>query len=279
MKGRRDFKEAASQRVESFKIVKKPSIYPSFMEKSLDCLEFIVEPCHTHPCMLAIEELCFNFEKRKILEGFSLSLKKGETVAVIGTSGSGKTTLLRLICGSLIPHSGQVIAPPHSQAYMSQQDLLLPWRTVEDNIKLSLELEKLPLVREEIYELLERLEIIKYRHSYPHELSGGQYKRAMLARTLAPKKNILLLDEAFSSLDLPLRDKLYGSLRELTQATTLLVTHDFRDAFSLADRIVLLDRGKIGAEWRILPELREDASYVGALFSELKSALALSATS
>lgn len=226
--------------------------------------------------MLKIENLSFKFENRQVLDQLNLSLIPGETVALIGSSGSGKTTLLRLICGILSPEQGTIAVTPYTHAYMSQQDLLLPWRTLRENITLALELEKLPIVRGEIDELLKSLGIENLADRYPHEVSGGQYKRAMLARTLAPRKEILLLDEPFSSLDLPLRDKLYTYLREFNRATTLLVTHDFRDAYFLADRIVLLDRGKIGREWRLEPESRQDPSKLGHFFNEITAALSVS---
>lgn len=226
--------------------------------------------------MLKIRDLCFNFDQNKIIDNLSLEVQKGETVALIGSSGSGKTTLLRLICGALRPLSGVIDTPCHTFAYMSQQDLLLPWRTVFENVTLSLELEKLPYHKEEIITLLCSLEIDTLAKRYPHELSEGQYKRTMLARTLALKKETLLLDEAFSALDLPLRDKLYSYLREYNRATTLLVTHDFRDAFYLANRIFLLNQGKIGQEWLIKSESRKDPVYIGHLFSELTAALSLS---
>lgn len=156
---------------------------------------------------------------------------------------------------------------------MTQQDLLLPWRTVRDNIALPLELEKLPRPPSEIEELMHKLEIATLGDRFPAELSGGEYKRVMLARALIPKREILLLDEAFSSLDLPLRDKIYTRLREINQATTLLVTHDFRDAFILSDRILLLSQGKMGREWRLDPNQKEDPAYMGMLFKDLKTAL------
>ncbi|MCB1114423.1 MAG: ABC transporter ATP-binding protein [Chlamydiia bacterium] len=224
--------------------------------------------------MLEIENLNFSFSLSPVLNDLTLSLKPKETVALIGASGSGKTTLLRLISGALKPGSGKLIAPmPQSQAYMSQKDLLLPWRTVEANIALPLELAGKTVSPERLHTLLDQLELTPYRHRFPHELSGGQYKRAMLARTLAPEKPLLLLDEPFSSLDLPLRDKLYGRLKSFSQAATLLVTHDFRDAFTLADRILLLKNGQITQSWQIDPDKRENPSYIGTLFQELKSAI------
>lgn len=229
--------------------------------------------------MLTIKNLSFSFQKRKILDDLSLTIEKGEIIALIGSSGSGKTTLLRLICGMLAPQEGSIDTTSHSHAYMSQQDLLLPWRTVRENIILPLELEAIAHDSTKIDELMSKLEIESLSHRYPAELSGGQYKRAMLARALAPQKEILLLDEAFSSLDLPLRDKIYARLSEINHATTLLVTHDFRDAFTLSNRIVLLDKGKIGQEWHLDPEKKEDPVYIGTLFTELKAALARSASS
>lgn len=224
--------------------------------------------------MISLKRVHFTYKSTPILKDLSFSAAPGETIALIGTSGSGKTTLLKLISGILKPSQGTIEVPaPLEQAYMSQQDLLLPWRTVIDNITLPFELEGKSFLKEPLDALLEALEIAPYRSRYPHELSGGQLKRVMLARTLASPKKLVLLDEPFDSLDLPLRDKLYTRLKTLTSATLLLVTHDFRDAFVLADRILLLRNGTIQKEWQLETDKKEDPIYMGTLFAELKSEL------
>lgn len=224
--------------------------------------------------MISLKRVHFTYKSTPILTDLTFSAAPGETVALIGTSGSGKTTLLKLISGILKPSQGTIEVPaPLEQAYMSQQDLLLPWRTVIDNITLPFELEGKSFLQEPLDALLEALEIAPYRSRYPHELSGGQLKRVMLARTLASPKKLVLLDEPFDSLDLPLRDKLYTRLKTLTSATLLLVTHDFRDAFVLADRILILRDGTIQKEWQLETDKKEDPIYMGTLFAELKSEL------
>lgn len=218
--------------------------------------------------MLTVSGLSFNYGSKKVLDRLSITIEPGESVALIGSSGSGKTTLLRLIAGILSHKNGTIIKP--DLAYMTQQDLLLPWRSILKNIELPLELEGHS--KKSALDWLEKMELLPYKNYYPDQLSGGMYKRAMLARALAQNKPLLLLDEPFGSLDLPLRDRLYSRLKSLTQSSILLVTHDFRDAFYLADKILLLKEGSIKNSWIIDKARIEDPHYIGQMFQDLKIA-------
>lgn len=194
--------------------------------------------------VLKLEDVHFAYEERVILKGVSLRVEPGEILALIGTSGSGKTTLFRLITGLIQPDQGQIIASSEL-TYMQQEDLLLPWRTVLQNVLLPFELggaKQLPLMQ--AHQLLNLVGLEGYAEAYPQELSGGMRQRVSLARALLQDRPMVLLDEPFGSLDVLIREQLYLLLKQ-TKKTILLVTHDFRDALELADRILVLSDGQI----------------------------------
>ncbi len=240
--------------------------------------------------VLKIDNISFSYENRVALNQINLQLYEGEAVAFVGASGSGKSTLFKLIAGILTPLQGTISFPLQSSnhnpaAYMMQDDLLLPWRTVLDNVSLPLELGKKPLAKRSAHEIarasLAEVGLLDYAHCYPDELSGGMRQRVSLAKALIQKRPILLLDEPFGSLDVALRDHLYALLREIRekfQTTQLLVTHDFRDAVSLADRILLLANRTIQEEWIVSPAIRSDVSATLALQNEIKLKLKSSLT-
>lgn len=180
----------------------------------------------------------FAYGDRSVLAPFSLDLAAGETVAILGASGCGKSTLLRLIAGLLpgqsSPFAGQV-------AWMAQQDLLLPWLSLQDNILLGARL------RGEIPDialaqaLLRRLGLADRAEALPASLSGGMRQRAALARTLMEDRPLVLMDEPFSALDAITRTAMQDLASEmLAQRSVLLVTHDPAEACRLADRILIL---------------------------------------
>ncbi|MBI1866864.1 MAG: ABC transporter ATP-binding protein [Methylocystis sp.] len=177
---------------------------------------------------------------RRVLENFELTLAAGAAGAVVGPSGCGKTTLLRIIAGLDRAFSGRVSLPEHGRLGMVfQEPRLLPWRNVEDNLRIAAP----QASEEEIAALLLKLELDEHRKHFPGELSLGLARRAAVARALAAKPALLLLDEPFVSLDAPLAKELRGELAELIeeqQMTTLIVTHDVREAIELADEIFLL---------------------------------------
>ena len=177
----------------------------------------------------------------------NFSVYEGEFVAIIGPSGCGKTTLLSLAAGLLPPTKGKVVTNGGSFGYMLQKDELFPWRTIEKNIFLPLEIKHTdtPENRTRALGLAEKYGLGQFLKSYPSALSGGMRQRAALIRTLSVNPDILLLDEPFSALDYQTRlsvcDDVYKIIRE-EQKTALLITHDISEAISVADRIFVLSR-------------------------------------
>lgn len=236
---------------------------------------------------LRLNNLSFSYSSHVILKDVSLSLKTGEIGTLVGSSGSGKSTLFKLIAGFIPLQQGLVYIMDHpaplayqSLAYMTQQDLLLPWRTVLDNVLLIAELGSkavdMAQMKEEARQLLDDMGLSRYASYYPNELSGGMRQRASLARALLLKKPVLLLDEPFGALDVGLREHLYRLLhhiRDRYHTTILLVTHDFRDAISLSDRLFLLAQRSIHTEWTLSASDKGDFHYVGLLQQTLQNLL------
>jgi NitT/TauT family transport system ATP-binding protein len=231
--------------------------------------------------MLKVEDIHFSYGEKGILRGVTFSAQEGEIIALIGTSGSGKTTLFRLITGLLAPLTGTILIggrllPEGAMlaTYMRQEDLLLPWRTVMGNLLLFSELGKQKRrdahFLTEASLLLKRVGLESCGKLYPRELSGGMRQRVALARALLQNRPLMLLDEPFASLDVIMREQLYVLLREIRdqfKKTIVMVTHDFRDALALADRILVLAQGKIAGSYvktrfnqteRLMQQIRSD---------------------
>ena len=181
------------------------------------------------------------------LENVNFSVNDGEFVAIIGPSGCGKTTLLSLAAGLLTPTKGKVVTGGGSFGYMLQKDELFPWRTIEKNIFLPLEIKRTdtPKHRARALALAEKYGLQQFLKNYPSSLSGGMRQRAALIRTLSVDPDVLLLDEPFSALDYQTRlsvcDDVYKIIRE-ERKTALLITHDISEAISVADRIFVLSK-------------------------------------
>jgi NitT/TauT family transport system ATP-binding protein len=195
------------------------------------------------------------------LRDFSIHLERREFVAIVGPSGCGKSTLLRVLAGLLQPTSGQVIldgevvrGPASHVGILFQEPALLPWRTVEQNIRLPLELmngrrgaegvgrASLPTPHASLPTLIDLVGLRGFEHAHPRELSGGMAQRAALARALVTQPPVLLLDEPFGALDAMTREALTAALEGIwraAQTTCLLVTHSIREAVFLADRVVV----------------------------------------
>ena len=192
---------------------------------------------------LQLNNVSRHFGPIEVLRGLSLSISRGEFVAVVGPSGCGKTTLLHLLSGFDQPSTG-VIERDGRVRMVYQQDGLFPWLTVTENIALGLRhlKEQQEQVRQ-INELLNLVRLESFKDLYPHQLSGGMRQRVELARALAGQSDILLLDEPFSSLDYLTRLRLRQELSRLLDErprTVALVTHDIEEAAQLADRVIVL---------------------------------------
>ncbi len=180
-------------------------------------------------------------------EHLTFSVSEGEFVAIIGPSGCGKTTLLSLAAGLLSPTKGEVKTNGCSFGYMLQKDELFPWRTIENNIFLPLEIKhaKTAENKKRALALAEKYGLKQFLKNYPSSLSGGMRQRAALIRTLAVDPDVLLLDEPFSALDYQTRlsvcDDVYKIIRS-ERKTALLITHDISEAISVADRVLVLSR-------------------------------------
>ena len=195
------------------------------------------------------------FDGETVLDSISLEIHDKEFITFLGPSGCGKTTLLSLAAGLLLPTKGRVITNGCSFGYMLQKDELFPWRTIEKNIFLPLEIKDsdTPTYRTRALALAEKYGLKNFLKNYPSSLSGGMRQRAALIRTLAVNPDVLLLDEPFSALDYQTRlsvcDDVYKIIRE-EKKTALLITHDISEAISVADKIFVLSKrpAKIVAE-------------------------------
>jgi NitT/TauT family transport system ATP-binding protein len=188
------------------------------------------------------------------VEGVSLSIADGEVVSLIGPSGCGKSTLLNMGAGLDPVSSGQVwvdgelvTRPNRHVAFMLQKDLLLPWRTIVENVELGQEIQSVPgrERRQRALDLLAKCRLSDFVDHYPHQLSGGMRQRAALARTLAVDPSVLLMDEPFSALDaqtkMVLQQDLGRTLAD-TGKTALFITHDLVEAVALSDRVLVMSQ-------------------------------------
>lgn len=182
----------------------------------------------------------------------TLSIESGEFVSIIGPSGCGKSTLLNMGSGLYLPSEGEVrvggevvTGPVRRVAFMLQKDLLMPWRTIQANVELGLEIDGVAKAQrhERSRALLKQCHLAGFEGHYPYQLSGGMRQRAALARTLAVDPQVLLLDEPFSALDaqtkMTLQQDLARTLYE-KKKTALLITHDLIEAIALSDRVLVM---------------------------------------
>jgi len=198
-----------------------------------------------------IRDLRRTFTLKGVLNGVDLDIAQGEFVALLGRSGSGKSTLLRALAG--IDHeaegTGEIALPPRI-AVIFQDARLLPWMRVLDNVTLGLP----AAAHARALRALEEVGLAGRERSWPHELSGGEQQRVALARALVREPDLLLADEPFGALDALTRIQMHDLVRRLSERhrpAILLVTHDIDEAIALADRIVMLDDGRIASDLRV----------------------------
>lgn len=244
--------------------------------------------------VLSAEKLTKQFVKDDsavvALRDFALTVEEGSFVTVLGRSGCGKSTMLNLLAGLTEPSAGTVsyrgrtlTGPDVDIGYLTQSDTLMPWRDVQRNVEMPLEIRGVAAAerRRTAAGLLERVGLDGFGRHYPRELSGGMRRRASLARMLAGTPRTLLMDEPFGALDAQLRTELQAQLLQLWQGsgqTVVFVTHDIEEALLLGDRIVVLGRlGRIVADEEItLPRPRSvDALRVDPEFVRLHTAMAV----
>lgn len=196
------------------------------------------------------------------VDRLDLSIQKGEIVTLLGPSGCGKTTVLRMIAGFEQPTEGRIkigekvmydektFIPPEKRGVgmVFQDYALFPHLTIEKNVAFGLNKWRLGNKRQRVNEVLELVGLAEFKKRYPNELSGGQQQRVSLARALAPKPNVVLMDEPFSNLDAGLREKMrhdIAGILKKANTTAIIVTHDQKDAFAVSDRVVVMKDGVI----------------------------------
>lgn len=207
--------------------------------------------------VLHVDQVTKSFDGETVIENISIKLNKGEIVSLLGVSGGGKTTLFNLIAGIKLPDEGKIYldgeditGKPGNVSYMLQKDLMLPYRTIVDNVALPLIVKgmKKKDARAKASSYFEQFGLEGTENKYPAQLSGGMKQRAALLRTYLFSEKVALLDEPFSALDMLTKSSIhewYLNVMEKIQLSTLFITHDIDEAILLSDRIYLLT-GKPG---------------------------------
>jgi NitT/TauT family transport system ATP-binding protein len=221
----------------------------------------------------------------RALEGFDIEVEEGEFLSIVGPSGCGKSTFLNVLLGLLKPDSGDVLihgkpiaGPGSDRAMVFQEFGLLPWRTVQNNIELGLELKRVSASkrRAAAERLVTLVGLAGFEHHYPHELSGGMKQRVGLARALATDPDVLLMDEPFAALDAQTRDLMQVELLRIwreARKTVLFVTHQIDEAIYLSDRVMVMSKRPGRAKKCFNVELRRPRDYemrVTPHFNDLK---------
>jgi len=234
---------------------------------------------------LSLRGISKTFEGVTALQDVSVDIEEGEFVCFLGPSGCGKTTLLRIIAGLEVPDAADmeldgrnllhIPARLRNFGIVFQSYSLFPNMSVARNIAYGLECRKWPAqdVPARISEMLALVNLAEHVDKFPHQLSGGQQQRVALARALAPKPAVLLLDEPLSALDARVREELRGEIKDLQtrlSITTIMVTHDQHEAMEVADRIVVMNRGRIEQVGRAVdlyerPASRFVAEFIGRM--------------
>lgn len=209
---------------------------------------------------MVVKKLCKRYRtesgERIVFDNFSAEFKDGKVTAVMGSSGIGKTTLLNCIA-KLTDYDGE-IAGVGSSAYVFQEDRLIPDKTVYDNIDFVMQTEDADEKKKIIKNALSVTELLSEAFRYPSELSGGQRKRVSLARAFASGRDLMLLDEPLSSLDIGLKFRIFDVMKKVFKSdskTVIMVTHDVDEALTLADEIVIIEKGGVAYRKEFLTDL------------------------
>ncbi|RLD54951.1 MAG: ABC transporter ATP-binding protein [Bacteroidetes bacterium] len=213
--------------------------------------------------IIDLKNITHYYGEKAVIQDLSLKIEPKLLTCLLGGTGSGKTTILRLIAGLDIPKRGQIsiqdkivtqsqkaIIPPHQRelGFIFQDLALWPHFTVYKNIAFGLEERKEKDIKNKVFKMLDFFGLREHANKYPHQLSGGQKQLVAISRSLILEPKILLMDEPLSNLDVKLKRKILGHIKNLKQEfdlTIVFVTHDHNEAFAIADRIVVLNEGKI----------------------------------
>ena len=213
--------------------------------------------------MIELKNTTHLYGSNPVLDNLSLTIDENQLTCLLGGSGSGKTTILRLIAGlekskagkisiedTIVTENGQIIVPPHHRntGFIFQDLALWPHFTIYKNIAFGLEERKEKNIKETVFKMLRFFGLEAHANKFPHQLSGGQKQLVAISRSLVLKPKILLMDEPLSNLDVKLKRKILEHIKNLKQnfdLTIVYVTHDHKEAFAIADKIVVLNKGKI----------------------------------
>jgi len=242
-----------------------------------------------HDLYINIDNLNFKFEKNSILKDISFQVFKGQTLAIVGASGCGKSTLLRILSG-ILPNAdsnslqGDIsidsLTPDQYRqtgklAFMFQEATLMPHLTVKQNVELPLKI-KGNVNKQKTTNLIKAVGLEEYSNYLPKELSGGMKTRVALARSFSTNPELLLLDEPFSALDIAWKSKLYVELEKLkeeTDTTVVVVTHDVQEALLLANHIIVINRfggieiqKEIKSDYSIMQRVNNISGYMNSVY-------------
>jgi len=191
--------------------------------------------------MLQVKNISLTYNDLPVIKDISFSIDKNEIVVIIGPSGCGKSSLLKMIANRIQPSSGQIINTYNKTSFVFQDDCLLPWYSVYNNIKIVEDIED----KEKINQLIEDVELKGFEDYLPKQLSGGMKKRCGIARAFYYQSDILLMDEPFSGLDYSLRKEMIDMLLKMyhkNKKPIIFVTHEIDEALYVADRIIVLSQ-------------------------------------
>ncbi len=230
--------------------------------------------------IIKLNNITHSYGDKQVLKDLTLSIEANHLTCLLGGSGSGKTTILRIIAGLEIPESGQVnienkivtdsrkiITEPYERniGFIFQDLALWPHFSVYKNIAFGLSERKEKNIKQRVLDMLDFFGLQEYSAKYPHQLSGGQQQLVAISRSLVLKPKILLLDEPLSSLDVKLKRKILEHIKNLKQNFDLsiaYVTHDHKEAFAIADQIVVLNEGKIEETGSVEQIKKSENEYV-----------------
>ncbi|MEE9430045.1 MAG: ABC transporter ATP-binding protein [Melioribacteraceae bacterium] len=213
--------------------------------------------------MIKLKNITHSYGTKSVLHNLDLDIEANKLTCLLGSSGCGKTTILRLIAGLEIPKTGKVIiekktvtqddkivTPPHKRnvGFIFQDLALWPHFTIYKNIAFGLAERKEDNIKDTVFKMLDFFGLQEHAKKYPHQLSGGQKQLVAISRSLVLKPKILLMDEPLASIDVKLKRKILEHINNLKQnfnLTIVYVTHDHKEAFAIADKVVVIDDGKI----------------------------------